>query len=207
MIKNRSFMIGLGSGLVAGALLLQLMNSAGVAEPSKEQIIKEAAKLNLKVSDQAEKLLTQEEWAALQEQNMESGGEGGNAANSGTLSQPAAGISPSPAAAPDAAASPAPPSTPGEVQLPAVSAAPAVTMAPASSDSTIDGVVSLRIPNGSTLRDVANLLTMAGVIQDKSGFLRAADSRGITKVIQYGKYSFNKGESLDSIIKKLTTAK
>jgi len=204
MIKNRSFMIGLGSGLVAGALLLQLMNSAGAAVPTKEQVVRDAAKLNLKVSDQSEKLLTEEEWAALQEQ-----GSGENAkTDNGAPAEPAAAKSPSPAgapegaASPDTAATPANPSPPGDsaVKTPAVTPAPA----PASSDPN---EITLRVPNGSTLRDVADLLALGGIIKDTGAFLREGNSRGIAKNIQYGKYSFKKGESLDSIFKKLTTVK
>lgn len=51
MIKNRSFMFGLGTGLIAGALLLQVMITGGAAPLSKEKLIKEAAKLNLTVTD------------------------------------------------------------------------------------------------------------------------------------------------------------
>jgi hypothetical protein len=206
MIKNRSFMIGLGSGLVAGALLLQLMNSAGAAVPTKEQVVRDAAKLNLKVSEQSEKLLTEEEWAALQEQ-----GSGEDAkTDTGAPAEPAAVKSPAPAeapegaASPDTAASPANPSPPGDsaVKTPAVTPA----SAPTSSDPT-GNEITLRVPNGSTLRDVADLLALGGIIKDTGAFLREGNSRGIAKNIQYGKYSFKKGESLDSIFKKLTTVK
>ena len=53
MIRNRFFMFGLGVGLIAGALLLQLMISGRAAPLTKEQLIKEAAKLNLTVVDNA----------------------------------------------------------------------------------------------------------------------------------------------------------
>lgn len=53
MIKNRSFLFGLGTGLITGALLLQLMISGGAAPLTKEQVLQGAEKLNMKVIDEA----------------------------------------------------------------------------------------------------------------------------------------------------------
>jgi len=212
VIKNRLFMLGLGLGLVAGALLLQLMISAGVSEPSREQIIAEAARLNLKVIGADEKLLSQEEWEVLQAGGT---GETGNtselqnSAQPDTSASPAPAVTPKAAAAPDAASNPSPPASPDQaaVKQPDGSHAPAVTMAPTAASGSQDGSISLRVPNGSTLSDVADLLDLAGVIEDRAAFLRAADKRGAAKTIQYGKYIFEKNESLDSVLKKLTTVK
>lgn len=56
MIKNRSFLFGLGTGLITGALLLQLMISGGAAPLTKEQVLQGAEKLNMKVIDEAANL-------------------------------------------------------------------------------------------------------------------------------------------------------
>lgn len=72
MFKNRYFLIGLGSGLIVGALLLQLMNAAvqPVQSPYTEGVnpkemdpasLKEAAKSYYQVFDKQEKVYTQDQ--------------------------------------------------------------------------------------------------------------------------------------------------
>ena len=202
MIKNRSFMLGLGSGLLAGALLLQLMITAGTAEPSKDQVIKDAERLNLRVTEEADKLLTKEEWAALKEESIES-----EPTETDAPTSPA--VVPKAVTTPKKAAAPSVPSTPkdSEVKQPDSSTTPVSRKTPVASITPEVGSISLRIPNGSNLTKVADLLLKAGVIPDEKAFLRAADKRGVTKIIQYGRYNFGPEESLDSIIDKLTTKK
>ncbi|MDU4698679.1 MAG: hypothetical protein E6Y08_22940, partial [Paenibacillus sp.] len=65
MMKNRQFMLGLGCGLIAGALLLQLMliGQGGNKELyTKEQIERAAVLAGLKVVEADQELLTEEEW-------------------------------------------------------------------------------------------------------------------------------------------------
>ncbi|WNS44817.1 hypothetical protein [Paenibacillus sp. MMS20-IR301] len=209
MIRNRYFMLGLGAGLIAGALLLQLMFSARVAPLTKEELIREAARLNLTVTDPADT----------------AAGEATPAPEGGTTDEPAqaagqtpapeatAAPSPAPAVPPEAAAEPSAavtplkPSAPSQPQNEAAdtgTAAPANPEAPAVS---VNDAISVRIPTGITLSQTADLLAEAGVIQDKTKFLQAAVSRKANKIIQYGSYSFAKGESIDSIIDKLITVK
>ncbi|KGE17498.1 endolytic transglycosylase MltG [Paenibacillus wynnii] len=200
MIKNRSFMLGLGFGLLSGAILLQLMITAGTAQLTKEQVIKEAAELNLKVIAESDKLLTKEEWAALEEQVVKPGG---------NKPSPSPVVEPKAANSPDDTVAPSAPSTPkqSEVIQPDTSTIPVSTIAPVESNSLGKSAVSVRIPNGITLSEVADLLSKNGVIQDKQEFLRAAVKRGATKVIQYGNYTFDTKESLETIIDKLITVK
>jgi len=214
VIKNRSFMLGLGIGLLLGAILLQLMITAGKALPTKEQVVKEAAKLDLKVTSKADKLLTKEEWAALNDQIVEPDKDAEPVKDSVKSNKPSdPSASPSPVVKPKAATSPkvvVAPSTPltpkqSDVNQPNTSTIPISTIAPKTSLSP--DAISVRIPNGINLSEVADLLSKTGVIEDKKGFLRAADKRGVTKVIQYGNYTFDLAESLDSIIDKLTTIK
>ncbi|MFD2878748.1 hypothetical protein ACFTAO_26680 [Paenibacillus rhizoplanae] len=54
MMKNRFFMLGLGVGLIAGALLLQLMIAGRAAPLTKEELIQQATRLNLTLVDPAE---------------------------------------------------------------------------------------------------------------------------------------------------------
>lgn len=209
MIKNRSFMLGMGSGLIAGAMLLQLVISSGAAPLTKDQVVKGAAKLNLKVTDETAKLLTAEEWKANSEATIVTP----------APSEAAVAVSPSPAASPltagepSAATAPKEPVTPSqpakvEVQQPKVTAPSSITtVTPAPPNITTSGTISVKIPNGTTLTETANLLAKAGVIQDKSIFLQAANERKVNKIIQYGTYSFADDESISTIIDKLVTVK
>ena len=218
MIKNRFFMFGLGVGLLSGALLLQLMITAQAGQPTKEQVIKEAAKLNLKVSAEADKLLTKEEWAALEENVVqpEKDPEGTpeqskSSENKGAQPEasPSPVVKPKTAVSPNKVIAPSAPSKPKDVKVtqPHKTEIPVSTIAPIATVAPDVGDVSVRVPNGLTLSEVADLLSAYGVIQDKNEFLRAADKRGVTKAIQYGKYTFNKEEGLNSILDKLTTIK
>lgn len=208
MIKNRSFMFGLGTGLIVGALLLQLMISGGAAPLTKEELITEAAKLNLTVTDPA----------AEQQENSDPEGQATGATAqavqttaiptaSATSSSPSPSTTASPKAAvhPSAATAPTEPATPSQpVQSAGAAAAP---QAPATPQAAVSGVVAVRIPAGSTLTETAQLLAKAGVIKEQNEFLQTAISRKINAKIQYGNYNFTKGESVNSIIDKLITVK
>ncbi|MFC3746322.1 hypothetical protein [Paenibacillus sp. GCM10012306] len=224
-MKNRSFLLGLGSGLVAGALLLQVMISGNAAPLTKEQVLKGAARLNLKVSDETGKLLTPVE----AEPEVQPGStEGQPAAEEGSSepvstgmptalepspspSAPATAAVPSPVATPEAAepSAPAVPSPPAEkvAQQPKNTGAPAVPEQPEAPKAPTPEVVTVRIPSGITLTRTAELLAQSGAVKDKAAFLKSAKERKINTKIQYGTYSFEKGESIDSIIEKLITLK
>ncbi|WP_339218294.1 hypothetical protein [Paenibacillus sp. FSL H8-0332] len=200
MMKNRFFMQGLGVGLIAGALLLQLMIAGRAAPLTKEELIRQATRLNLTLVDPAEASATP------------SPEEGAEAPASQAAAKPAAtpastpAIPPKPAATPSAAATPGKPSAPAQPQSTAepVTKAPVTPGAPAVA---VNGVISLRIPTGITLAQTADLLAEAGVIEDKNKFLQTANSRKVNTIIQYGSYNFTKGESINSVIDKLITVK
>ncbi|MFD2409593.1 hypothetical protein [Paenibacillus rhizoplanae] len=202
MMKNRFFMLGLGVGLIAGALLLQLMIAGRAAPLTKEELIQQATRLNLTLVDPAEASATA----------TPSPEEGASAPASQAAAKPAAtpastpAIPPKPAATPSAAATPGKPSAPAQPQSTAepVTKAPVTPGAPAVA---VNGVISLRIPTGITLAQTADLLAEAGVIEDKNKFLQTANSRKVNTIIQYGSYNFTKGESINSVIDKLITVK
>lgn len=202
MMKNRFFMLGLGVGLIAGALLLQLMIAGRAAPLTKEELIRQATRLNLTLVDPAEASATA----------TPSPEEGAEAPASQAAAKPAAtpastpAIPPKPAATPSAAATPGKPSAPAQPQSTAepVTKAPVTPGAPAVA---VNGVISLRIPTGITLTQTADLLAEAGVIEDKNKFLQTANSRKVNTIIQYGSYNFTKGESINSVIDKLITVK
>ncbi|WP_341347834.1 hypothetical protein [Paenibacillus sp. FSL H3-0469] len=202
MMKNRFFMLGLGIGLIAGALLLQLMIAGRAAPLTKEELIRQAASLNLTVLDPAEAAATA---TPSPEKAAETEASGAPAATPVTpASTPV--VPPKPAAVPNAAATPGKPSAPAQPQ----STAAPVTKAPATPEApvaAVDGAITLKIPTGITLAQTADLLAEAGVIEDKNKFLKTANSRKVNTIIQYGSYSFTKGESINSIIDKLITVK
>ncbi|KWX84297.1 hypothetical protein AMQ83_29395 [Paenibacillus riograndensis] len=209
MIKNRSFMLGLGAGLISGALLLQLMLAGGAAPMTKEQLLKEAAKLNLTVTDKAADAPAAEGEGDQQSKDPAATAPAGSA-------KPSASPQASPAASPKAASQPTAAVTPAEPSAPAApkttaAVKPQATKLPVQAPSTPDpaaaGGISVKIPTGATLSGTADLLAEAGVIKDKAEFLKSAISRKINTKIQYGGYNFTKGESIDSIIDKLITVK
>ena len=205
MIKNRFFMLGLGAGLIAGALLLQLMIAGRAVPLTKEQLIKEAVKLNLTVVDKA---------GADASAAPEDGAQGeapaaaaGASAAAGQTASPSPAATPKAAVAPSAAATPGKPSAPTKPESSAANTGAAAPAAPESPAVALNGAISVRIPTGITLTETAELLAEAGIIQDKAKFLQTADSRKANKIIQYGSYTFAKGESINSIIDKLITVK
>lgn len=209
MIKNRSFMFGLGTGLIAGALLLQMMITGGAAPLSKEKLIKEAAKLNLTVTDPSATPTATRNTGETGEGTEGSGKEETAAAVVPSATQSAAPASPAstPQAAvePSAAAAPSEPATPSK---PASEKKPSsAPVTPATPEVAVNGSISVTIPTGSTLTETADLLVKAGVITDKNKFLQTAVSRKANTKIQNGRYSFTKGESNNVIIDKLITVK
>ncbi|OKP83813.1 hypothetical protein [Paenibacillus sp. P32E] len=214
MIKNRSFMLGLGAGLIIGALLLQLMLSGGAAPMTKDELVKEAAKLNLTVNDPAAK--APDEDGADSAQGTEGAAKENDTTAVAGSPKPSASPKASPAASPKAAVKPTDankPVKPSAPAKPSSSAAvkPKVTSStvntPATPAPAVAGTISVKIPTGITLSETADLLAEAGVIDDKAEFLKSANNRKANTKIQYGGYSFIKGEGINSIIDKLITVK
>ncbi|MNZ35483.1 YceG-like family protein [compost metagenome] len=210
MMKNRSFLFGLGTGLIAGALLLQLMISGGAAPLTKEQVIQGAEKLNLKVIDESTEPPSDE--SALEDavQGQKTDGVNEGSTDNVAPSEPAVAASPAPVVSPTVSDNPnkvvppKEPSTPkeGTIEKPEVTTAPSA-VAPDKPKATANAGVVVRIPSGSTLTKTADILEKAEVIKDKASFLKAANQRQINTKIQSGSYTFNKDESLDSILEKL----
>lgn len=201
MIKNRSFIFGLGTGLIAGALLLQVMISGGAAPLSKDELIKEAAKLNLTVTGPAVNNVPEASPPA----------DSGDAPEGEAAASPSATHMTSPAPSSEAAASPSAAAVPSEPSSPSQPAGgeeqTKAPSAPAIPQPAGDGLISVFIPTGSTLTETAELLAKAGVIADKDKFMELAASRKVNTRIQYGRYSFADGESNNQIIDKLITVK
>ncbi|WP_339320219.1 endolytic transglycosylase MltG [Paenibacillus sp. FSL R10-2734] len=210
MMKNRSFLFGLGTGLIAGALLLQLMISGGAAPLTKEQVLQGAEKLNLKVIDESTESPSDETALDDAAQDQKTDGLTDGSHENVAPSEPTVAASPAPVESPTVSGDPSKvnlpkePSTPkeGTVKKPEVTTAPSA-VAPVTPKVTANAEIFVRIPSGTTLTETADILEKAAVIKDKASFLQAANKREINKKIQSGSYNFNKGESLDSILEKL----
>ncbi|WP_150267718.1 hypothetical protein [Paenibacillus tepidiphilus] len=207
MMKNRSFLLGLGAGLIIGALLLQLMIAGGAAPMTKEQLVREAARLNLVVEDPAAPAASPEQGAAEGEQPAQNSQAGDQPETSAAPESPSPGPSaPGEASAPSQPAEPSAPAASSSQQPVSSADAASAPAAPATPEPAA-GLVSVRIPTGATLSETADILAAAGVIADKQAFLDAALARKINRIIQYGSYSFTRGESNGSIIDKLISVK
>ncbi|BFH63837.1 endolytic transglycosylase MltG [Paenibacillus azoreducens] len=201
MIKNRSFMIGLGSGLLAGALLLQLMNAGTehqaasivpeARQLTKEKLQEEAEAMKLKVVDPGDKRMTEEEWK--QRMIDKSSKPQGNG-----VKAPAAGNA---AKAPQTPQQPEAPKQQAEKGKPKTEG-PSEGKTP---NAPADPSVSVKIANGSNLTDVADQLKKAGVISDASAFVQKGRGQKMSTKIRSGSYEFAPGEDFDSIIGKITS--
>ncbi|GAB6931471.1 hypothetical protein JCM10914A_54540 [Paenibacillus sp. JCM 10914] len=196
MIKNRVFMMGLGIGLVTGGILLQLMmigqGSVWSGEPedlTKEQLIAAAEAMELKVIEAEDELMTAEQWEESRSTLAEDVPSESNT-NQG-------------AEQPENPNEPVKPNVQGgdAVQPPAATDEPAEPEIPVSKETAI----SIRIPSGNNLSDIASQLLGAGIIDDKQAFIDQATVRKANTVVRSGSYSFVPGEDYDDIITKITT--
>ncbi|WP_145021895.1 endolytic transglycosylase MltG [Paenibacillus sp. Y412MC10] len=204
MIRNRTFMMGLGLGLLLGALLLQLMilgqgaghpagEAPSAASLTKEELEQQAETMDLKVVGKEDKLMTEEEWKRqMVEQSSVPKGDAAKApkaADSGKQpdkpQQPAASKQPQSV-------------TPGSGEASAAKR-PQTPSEPAAK------AVEVKIASGNNLEDVAGKLEKAGVIADADQFVQKGRSLKISTKIQTGQYTFSPGEEFSSIIAKITT--
>lgn len=198
MMKNRQFMLGLGCGLIAGALLLQLMligQGSNNDLHSKERIERAAVLAGLKVVEADQELLTEEEWM---ERSGLASDSAGNEDENGD-------VTPADPKQPDAPASPEAPDAPEAGEGSTSSDAKAGgTNEPASPNPPQPATVEYKIVAGTTLEGVAQGLEQAGVIEDQDAFLKTAINKKINRKVRAGTYTFQVGESYDSIISKIS---
>jgi hypothetical protein len=210
VIKNRSFMLGMGTGLITGALLLQLamigqgqsqQTSADPTSLTREQLEEAAAGLNLQISDSSDPKMTEEEWRnkVIKEGNKTPAApkKADPAKNPSTPKTP---VSSTPSAASKPPASGAKPQSPNKPQ----SQGSSVTAAPDTPKQPATPQVQYSIVSGSNLRSVASGLEQAGVVVDANAFEAAAQAKKINTKIRTGTYQFAKGEDFGSIITKIT---
>ncbi|WP_211745918.1 hypothetical protein [Paenibacillus sp. Marseille-Q4541] len=189
MIKNRSFLMGLGIGIIVGTLILQLaligqgaVSSGGDKALSRSELEAQAETLNLKVYDANQEVMTEEEWTSLK---MEPDGSQKEGSKTDEVS-----------------ASPKKPATPKNEE-PVEPKQP--TTKKTSKPDEADTVVRYRVIPGATLNDVADHLTSLHVIQDRDAFTKEANRQKVNTKIQTGTYEFVQNESVSSVIQKITS--
>lgn len=200
MIKNRMFMMGLGSGLVIAAVLMQLMwigqgaTASETKELTKEQLVAAAEALDMQVVEGTDELMTAEQWEEKKLGEGEGESEGAEPVDKPEATKPEA---------PEKPESPEKPETDAQKKQEASSQVtnPAKPKTPAKAEASIQ----VKIPSGNNLSDVANSLLNAGVIDNKQAFIKKATENKINTRILSGTYSFTIGESYNSIITKITT--
>ncbi|SDE68916.1 hypothetical protein SAMN04488542_101398 [Fontibacillus panacisegetis] len=210
MFKNRHFMMGLGIGLIIGALLLQLMNlgQSQTGQLWTKQKIEDAAKeLDLKVVENGTELLTEEEWKQKMESLDESGGLDGEPESSSNQGESQT----KPVEETKKPATPEEPQTPQDKKVSSVNNESPVTTpsteqpaAPAAPAKPKKVIVEYKIVSGSTLTGIAEGLEKSGVITDKEAFIKRAKDKKVNTKIRTGTYNFEIGEDFNSIITKLT---
>ncbi|MFK4339989.1 MULTISPECIES: peptidase [unclassified Paenibacillus] len=210
MIKNRSFMLGMGTGLITGALLLQLaMIGQGQSQPSsadpknmtREQLEETAARLNLQISESSDPKMTEEEW---RDKVIKEGNKTPVAPKKAEAAQipstPKKPASSTPPAASKLSASTSALQSPDKPQTKGSS----VTTTPDTPKQPATPQVQYSIASGSNLRSVASGLQKAGIVSDASAFEAEAKAQKINTKIRTGTYEFAKGEDFGSIITKIT---
>ncbi|GAS81050.1 endolytic transglycosylase MltG [Paenibacillus amylolyticus] len=203
-MDKRSLWIGLGSGMIIGAVLLQLatvgqnalsdsnLDPEQTANMTKEQLETVAKSLDMKLVGSEEELYTEAEWVAKRKQ--ESSELQGNTATP-----------------PEAVTSTETPAEPEKPQEPATNEieeqkeiTEPKTTEPATPSNPKGATVSFKVRSGNSLAIVAANLKTAGIVDDAQAFIKAGKAERINTKIQVGTYALEKGESFKSIIAKIT---
>lgn len=203
-MDKRSLWIGLGSGMIVGAVLLQLatvgqnalsdsnLDPEQPANWTKEQLETAAKSLDLKLVGSEEELYTESEW--VEKKKQESSELQGTTATS-----------------PETVTSAETPAEPEEPQQPTASEGEKQqevnqpkTTEPSTPSNPKAATVSFKVRSGNSLAIVAGNLEKAGIVDDAQAFIKAGKAERINTKIQVGTYALEKGESFKSIIAKIT---
>ncbi|MCG7382531.1 peptidase [Paenibacillus sp. ACRRY] len=204
-MDKRSLWIGIGTGMIIGAVLLQLATvgqnalsdssletDSAAANLTKEELESAAKSMDLKLVGTEDELYTEAEW--VQKKKQESSEMQGETA-----------------AAPEKTEDTSNPEAPTEPQQPASGAnespnnvsEPKATE-PSSPNTPQKATVTFRVRSGNSLAIVAGNLEKAGIVDDAESFIKAGKAERINTKIQVGTYALEKGESFESIIAKIT---
>jgi Predicted periplasmic solute-binding protein len=193
VLKDRRFLSGLGAGIIAGALLLQLMT---IGQQTAE----------LPDSDQSnEPIYTEQEMQQMVEKAKEDAKAEANAEANATSpdssqanneqgtkpEEPAAPITPSKPEDTKEAVQPEPPTVPDA----------GAAKANAEQSAEVKQVV-IRIEPGTNLTSTAKLLADNGIISSQSKFISTMKSG--KKLVRAGYFAFKGEPTLDEVVKTLT---
>ncbi|WP_337032206.1 peptidase [Paenibacillus illinoisensis] len=206
-MDKRSLWIGIGTGMIIGAVLLQLATvgqnalsdssletdpAATAANLTKEELELAAKSMDMKLVGTEDELYTEAEW--VQKKKQESSEMQGETA-----------------AAPEKAEDTSDPEAPTEPQQPASSGNESPNNVnepkaaePSSPNTPQKATVTFRVRSGNSLAIVAGNLEKAGIVDDAQAFIKAGKAERINTKIQVGTYALEKGESFESIIAKIT---
>ncbi|MEC0123850.1 endolytic transglycosylase MltG [Paenibacillus pabuli] len=204
-MDKRSLWVGLGSGMIVGAVLLQLATvgqnalSDSNLDPeqvpanlTKEQLEMAAKSMDMKLVGTEDELYTETEW--VEKKKKESSELQGKAAT-----------------VPEAAKSAENPEQPEKPQQPAANEgdkqsqiSQPKTTEPVTPSSPQTETVSFKVRSGNSLAIVAGNLEKAGIVDNAEAFIKAGRAERINTKIQVGTYVLEKGESFQSIIAKIT---
>ncbi|SEA26079.1 endolytic transglycosylase MltG [Paenibacillus sp. 276b] len=205
-MDKRSLWIGLGSGMIVGAVLLQLATvgqnalsessldpELATANLTKEQLESAAKSMDMKLIASDDELYTEAEWVNKKKQES-------SELQGKTATAPEAT---------DSAVKPEQPDNPkqpvnnesdkqNEVTQPE-------TIEPSTPNSPeVAATVSFKVRSGNSLAIVAGNLEKTGIVDSAQAFIKAGRAERINTKIQVGTYDLEKGESFKSIIAKIT---
>lgn len=197
MFKNRTFLIGLGAGLILGSLLLQIMTMGNSVQTfTKERLQQEAEKLDLKLVPTDEPLYTQEQLDLQLKQHEEK-----LKAVPPTQPQPQSQTTIQPQSLNDANAQ-----EHGSVKG---DASPAnetkSTDTSKQSASTEPKLVKLKISPGMNLKKVSEELERLGLVKNAESFIKYGTKNKINTKIRSGQYDLHADASMGEIVKIITT--
>ncbi|WP_440118853.1 hypothetical protein [Paenibacillus sp. QZ-Y1] len=204
-MDKRSLWIGLGSGMIVGAVLLQLATvgqnamsesnldpEKATANLTKEQLETAAKSLDMKLVGSEDDLYTEAEWVEKKKQES-------------TKLQGKSATAPEPAKSaenPDQPENPQQPVTSESGKQDQVDQPK--TTKPSTPNVPQAASVSFKVRSGNSLAIVAGNLEKAGIVDNAQDFIKAGRAERINTKIQVGTYAFEKGESFKSIIAKIT---
>ncbi|WP_322903957.1 hypothetical protein [Paenibacillus campi] len=227
MIKNRAFMIGIGIGIMIGAVLLQLVNIGkgetmlGGMQLTPEQIQQAAQAQNMQVYTADQKVYTREQWEALAKQEAEKKTQSQNSQQSqqqSTTTEPEStepeqpespeqpNVSNSSNAGTTSSTTNKAQASSGTVSSPAepTTKATSTPQTPTTSTTKTAASKSFTVNRGELLKDVAYNLKKQGIIASQTEFIKRASQLKVNKILQVGSYRFSPGEDYDQILNALT---
>jgi hypothetical protein len=197
MRKYRSWLMGLGIGLILGASMLQLVlaakNQSNSLSLTREQLEEEASKSGFVVYPVDERIYTEEELQAKLEEAAKA------------KEQPAAGTDQSKAKVTTDESNAAKPQDQSDEQKDTSTPDTEVSASPSAPVAEDPAVATLYIRPGMTLTEVANKLEQLGVVDDAADFLDKCFS--IASDLEIGTSVFTGKPTYRSIMTELTRVK